>query len=186
MKDILAWIDIETDGLKASSNILEIACIVTDTDLNPLDSTGYEAVVFYTENDSKIMRENALPVVQEMHTSTGLWGKLPQGKPLSVIENEVLDYIKVFAPEKRQARVAGSSVRADLNWIEYHMPSLYDHLHYRSIDVSTIHAIFEWSGIEAGRRDDHVSVHSAMSDINDSLMFAREYVSYIKRGNVEK
>lgn len=167
--DRLIWIDVETTGLDvAADHLLEVACLVTDTDLALLDAGGFHAVVRYDETEVTALRQAAPDVVREMHEATGLWDRLPTGQPLAQIEADLLAYIARYAPQRRQGRLAGNSVRLDAEFLGANLPAVADHLHYRVVDVSSIAYIASlWCQGEAGsakRRD-----HSALSDIHESL-----------------
>lgn len=177
-KDVIVWIDVETTGTNPQEDhLLEVAALVTDTQLNLLDDEGYHAVIHYPERDAAWIREDAAPIVQEMHDKSGLWGRLsaPGSVHRSSAEQGLLEYIKRFAPEPRRARIAGNSVRLDLNFLDADMPDVAEHLHYRIIDVSTVAALAGWWGKGPTFRKE--LKHEAMSDIRESideLRFLRE------------
>lgn len=177
MQDIIAWVDVETDGLKAHrKSLLEIACIITDTDLNILDDQGFEEVVLHSPDRVEQMKAETDQFVLDMHTTSGLWDKLPYGTPVSEVDLRLFDYIRHFAPETRQARLAGNSVRLDLNFVDEWLPKTYSHLHYRFIDVTTVATLANWwNNVEVFHK---VKAHTAMSDIRESiaeLKYLREH-----------
>lgn len=168
--DVLAWIDTETTGLYAQTDrLLEIACILTDSNLNLLVEEPFHATVRYSADEVPGMKARASEVVQDMHDRSGLWGRLsgPESLTLAAIDKDLLAYIASVAPRPRQARVAGNSVRLDLNFIEANLPGVAAHLHYRSVDVSAIsfmaNARFGVPFI------DKRPAHEALSDILGSL-----------------
>lgn len=171
-KDLIAWIDVETTGLSPSnSSLLEIAVLITDTDLNLLDDAGYHGTIRYSREEVESLKSETVPFVVEMHTKNGLWSRLPEGKPLEVVEEEVLAYIKQFAPRPQQARVGGNSVRLDLNFLDAFLPSVARHLHYRFFDVTSLAtAALWWLGSEPDKPE---SDHTAKGDILASLEQAR-------------
>lgn len=163
MTNVIAWIDVETTGVELDANLLEIACIVTDTDLNILDEDGYEETVFYTPEQIEKMKNEVTPYVLDMHTQTNLWERLATGQRKEVIDGELVEYIARFAPE---ARLAGNSVRLDLNMVQLHLPGLSGHLHYRVIDVTTLATLAQWKGVPVFRK---AKTHRAMDDIRESV-----------------
>jgi oligoribonuclease len=165
--DMLAWIDVETTGLDArNDHLLQVACVVTDTDLNVIDG-GYNAVVKYSSFERNAMREEAKPYVRDMHDRNGLWKDLPYGQLRSDVDAGLLAYIKEHAPGPRQARVAGNSVRLDLNFLERYLPSTYSHLHYRFVDVSGVEALAGWwFGVEPFPK---AGSHDAMTDVREAI-----------------
>ena len=168
MKDFIAWIDVETDGLKAHErSLLEVACLVTDTDLNIIDDEGFEAVILHSPDRVQEMRDNAQQIVRDMHDASGLWDRLPHGTPVQSVDLALYDYIRGFAPEKKSVRLAGNSVRLDLNFTEEWLPNTYQHLTYRFIDVTTVATLAEWwHGIPNFEKQ---KGHRAMQDIRESI-----------------
>lgn len=163
----IAWVDVETSGLDAKENeLLEIACLVTDTDLNILDEQGFEAVILHSPDQVEKMKQTAHPVVLEMHNNSGLWDRLPFGTPVSSVDLMLYDYIRNFAPAQ-QIRMGGNSVRLDLNFVNEWLPKTYSHLHYRFIDVTTVATLGEWwLNVPIFRKQ---KAHTAMNDIRESI-----------------
>jgi oligoribonuclease len=160
--------DVETSGLDENFDyLLEIAALISDTDLNLVDDIGYHADVYYSAEKVEQIKAQSDPYVVKMHTESGLWERLPQGKPMAQIAEELNAYIKKHAPEKRQARLLGNSVSLDKAFLNKNIPGLQDHLHYRVIDVSSIAEIaHEWWGV--GWYEKQLR-HEAMSDILESI-----------------
>lgn len=167
MNNVIVWADVETTGLHAGSpdKLLEVAAFVTDLDLNLLDDSGYQAVVRYENPDE--VRDVADDFVKNMHDKTELWQKLPEGKPLEQIDAELTAYIKLFAPEARQGRLAGNSVRLDANFIEEFLPAVSAHLHYRLLDVSAV--AFEFCEVRGVPWFKKQHTHRALDDIRESI-----------------
>src|SRR5215472_7733223 len=132
MADQLVWIDCEMTGLNLSSDALvEIACIVTDGELNPLD----EGVDVLIKPPAEAL--DGMPdVVREMHTASGLLAELASGVTLAEAQDLVLAYIRRYVAEPRRVPLAGNSIATDRAFIARDMPELDAFLHYRMIDVS--------------------------------------------------
>ena len=132
--DVLVWIDCEMTGLDlAVDELVEVAVVVTDYDLKPLDP-GFDIVI--KPDDSAF--ENMGDFVREMHTTSGLIDEIPHGKSLAEAEYEVLEYILKFAPDAQTAPLAGNTIGTDRSFLAKYMPRVDGHLHYRSVDVSSI------------------------------------------------
>ena len=85
----IVWIDCEMTGLDLSKDaLIEIAAIVTDSELNPL-SPGLDLVIKPPAGATDDMVE----VVQEMHTESGLLEELDSGTTLADAEAQVLAHI---------------------------------------------------------------------------------------------
>jgi len=166
---MLAWVDLETTGLDPRTDrVLEIACIVTDINLSPVDEEPFHSVVYYDPDHARHLRDAvADDYVRRMHDATDLWGKLPEGTPIGALERNLLAYIRRHAPQPRQARLAGNSVRLDANFLDAALPQVAGHLHYRLLDVSGIaYLANEWAGVPYF---DKQRTHSALDDIRESL-----------------
>ena len=71
------WIDCEMTGLDIQRDaLIEIACLVTDAELNLLDE-GIDLVIKPPAEALETMQD----VVREMHTASGLLAELPAGSP---------------------------------------------------------------------------------------------------------
>ena len=184
----LAWTDTETTGLDYTTDLLlEVAVLVTDVHLNLLDNDGYQAVVLHDPQTVTAARERAVPFVQQMHEETGLWDKVSDpriAKPLDVIDTEVLAYLQRHIADPRTARLAGNSVRLDLNFIEVHLPQSYAFLHYRMGDMSSVAGAVQWwfeEDFYPKRKR-----HAAMDDIRESLAEARWLRERMHEGLVKR
>ncbi|WP_348787549.1 oligoribonuclease [Leifsonia sp. NPDC080035] len=132
--DRLVWIDCEMTGLDLEvDELVEIAVVITDFDLNVLDP-GLSIVI---KPDASAF-ENMSDFVREMHTTSGLIEEIPNGKSLAEAEYEVLEYVLKFAPGTRTAPLAGNTIGTDRMFLAKYMPRLDNHLHYRNVDVSSI------------------------------------------------
>ena len=86
MTDRLVWIDCEMTGLDLTNDALvEIACIVTDGELNALDD-GIDVLIKPPAEALDGMAE----VVRDMHTSSGLLAELPAGLTLAEAQELIL------------------------------------------------------------------------------------------------
>ncbi|HLR28549.1 MAG TPA: oligoribonuclease, partial [Ruania sp.] len=116
----------------ADDALIEIAVIVTDSQLHALDE-GIDIIITPPEAAVEQMGD----FVREMHTTSGLLEDLPHGTTLADAQAQVLEYIKRFVPEAGKAPLAGNSVGTDKSFLDRDMPELIGHLHYRIIDVSS-------------------------------------------------
>lgn len=170
MEKEIIWGDVETNGTDdhKSDVLLEVAVLITDTDLNILDETGYQAVIYYSEEEVEAIKAKTSPYVIDMHTKTGLWDRLPQGKPLEQVDAELLAYMKSLVPGEKTARLAGNSITLDRNFMRKFLPLSFNHLHYRSIDVSTLAGLAQyWAAPKVQYRKK--TLHSAFADITESI-----------------
>lgn len=99
---------------KSSDVILEIAAIVTDENLNQLDS-GIEFIVKTSQEVLNTMN----PWCVEQHGKTGLTAScLVAQYTLKEVDDLVSEYVAKHFPEKRMVLLAGNSVHADRAFID--------------------------------------------------------------------
>ena len=132
--DRLVWIDCEMTGLDLDvDELVEIAVVITDYDLNPVDD-GLSIVI---KPDASAL-ESVGEFVRTMHTQSGLIEEIPNGVSVAEAEYEVLEYVLKHVPEEQRAPLAGNSIGTDRAFLTKYMPRLDAHLHYRNVDVSSI------------------------------------------------
>ena len=175
----LVWIDCEMTGLDVEKDCLvEIAVLVTDSELNILDE-GLSVVIKPRSDSLEGMGE----FVTNMHKESGLLELLDDGLPIEQAETEILEYIKRFAPEARSAPLAGNSIGTDRMFLNRYMPTLDAHLHYRNVDVSSIKELVRrWYPKVYFQLPKKSGGHRALSDIRESIA---ELVYYRKTVLVE-
>jgi len=169
----LVWVDCEMTGLDPARDVLvEIAVVVTDSELNQLDD-GLDILI--RTDPAKL--EGMDEVVREMHTQSGLLvGLAAATTSLEDAEQQVLDYVQRFAPERRKAPLCGNSIATDRTFITRYMPRLDDHLHYRMIDVSSIKELTRrWFPRVYFNAPAKTGGHRALADIVDSINELRYY-----------
>jgi oligoribonuclease len=173
----LVWVDCEMTGLDPASDVLvEIAVVVTDSELTLLDE-GLDLLI-KTDPEKLASMED---VVRDMHTASGLLDALATATTtLEEAEQQVLDYVKRFVPERRKAPLCGNSIATDRTFIARYMPTLDDHLHYRMVDVSSIKELARrWYPRVYFNAPAKTGGHRALADIVDSINELRYYRSTV-------
>ena len=170
--DRIIWIDCEMTGLDVRTDVLvEVAAVVTDSELNPLGS-GVDVLV---KPPAEALAQMT-PFVRNMHTKSGLLDELSGGLPLAQAESRVLEYIREWVPTPGKAPLAGNSVGTDKMFLEAQMPELTNHLHYRIIDVSSIKELARrWYPRVYFASPDKDGGHRALADILESIDELRYY-----------
>lgn len=170
--DRIVWIDLEMTGLSLErDDICEIACIVTDGELNELDE-GISLVIRPSDAALAAMDE----VVVRMHTESGLLTELSDGTTVDDAHAQVLAYVRRHVPEARKAPLAGSSVYVDRGFLARSMPELDAHLHYRLVDVSSVKELTKrWYPRVFFAAPQKSGNHRALGDIRDSIAELRYY-----------
>lgn len=176
----IVWIDCEMTGLDFDADTLvEIACVVTEADLTPLDD-GVSVVIKPADAPFEAMDE----VVVNMHNNSGLIHEIPNGTTLEDAETTVLDYVRKHVPEARKAPLAGSTVYVDRAFLAREMPRLDDYLHYRLIDVSSIKELAKrWYPKAYYSSPEKTGNHRALGDILDSIVELGYYRAAIFTGD---
>jgi oligoribonuclease len=163
----LVWIDCEMTGLDlAKDKLIEVAVLVTDSQLNVLDP-GLDLVIGAGEDDLAGMED----VVREMHAKSGLTDAV-RASTLTVAEAEqqVLAYVKRFVPVRRTAPLCGNSIGTDRGFLARDMPELDDHLHYRMVDVSSVKELARrWFPRVYFAQPAKGLAHRALADIIESV-----------------
>jgi oligoribonuclease len=132
--DRLVWIDCEMTGLDlAIDELVEVAVVVTDFELNVLDP-GFDVII----KPSDAAKANMGDFVVKMHTASGLLEAMEEGVSLQEAQQQVLEYLQRFVPQAGQAPLAGNTIGTDRGFLMKYMPEVDGFLHYRSIDVSSI------------------------------------------------
>lgn len=170
--DPLVWIDCEMTGLDlAVDELIEVAVIVTDYQLNPLDE-GIDLLIKPSDKALEHMND----FVREMHTKSGLLAQLDTGMDITQAADEVLSYVKRLVPESGRAPLAGNSVGTDKTFLQKQMPQLVDWLHYRIVDVSSLKEMAaRWFPRVYGMAPEKLGNHRALGDIQDSINELRYY-----------
>lgn len=172
MNDQLVWIDCEMTGLDlARDALIEIACIVTDGQLNAADE-GIDLVIKPPAEALDHMPE----VVREMHTASGLLTELASGITLAEAQEQVLAYVRSHVREPRKVPLCGNSIATDRTFIARDMPELDAFLHYRMVDVSSIKELARrWYPRVYFASPDKHGGHRALADIRESIRELQYY-----------
>lgn len=169
----LIWIDLEMTGLDTDNDhIIEIATIITDSQLNILE----EGPIIAIHQPDEVL--NAMDEWNtKQHGQSGLVERI-RNTSINTAEAEsmTLDFVKRFVPE-RKSPMCGNSICQDRRFMHRLMPALEQYFHYRNMDVSSVKEIVSrWAPDKPQFKKQ--SSHLAMDDIRDSineLKFYREH-----------
>ncbi|MEM8618173.1 MAG: oligoribonuclease [Actinomycetota bacterium] len=176
MSDVLVWMDLEMTGLDHTSDVIvEIATLVTDDDLQIVEE-GPDLVIHQPDEVLAAMD----PFVVDMHTRSGLLDQIRASTvSLDDAGNATLEFIQRHVPEPMTVPLCGNSIGTDRRFLAAYLPDIEHHLHYRSIDVSSIKELVKrWYPDLDGRRPQGKGAHRALDDIRASvaeLEFYRQY-----------
>src|SRR4051812_32666316 len=176
---MLVWMDLEMTGLDPGRDVIvEIATLVTDDDLE-IVAEGPDLVVATTPEKLAGMDQ----VVVDMHTRSGLLTAIQESTmALEDAGAQTLAFIKEHVPEPRTVPLCGNSIGTDRRFLAAYLPTIEDHLHYRSIDVSTIKELVRrWYPDALAGAPEKRGGHRALDDIRESVEELRYYRTAVFR-----
>jgi len=170
-KDNLVWIDLEMTGLDPEKNkIIEMATIVTDSDLNIL-AEGPEFVI----HESKDVMDAMDEWCSEHHGKSGLTERVLQSKiNCAQAEQETLAFLRKWIAEGASP-LCGNSIGQDRRFMVRHMPELEKFFHYRNIDVSSVKELGRRWAPEMVEQHKKSGTHLALHDIRESISELQHY-----------
>ena len=150
--------------------IIEVAMIITDSDLNVLAQSEV-----YVVHQSDELLDGMDAWNTATHGRTGLTQRVRESRLSEAeVEQKLLDFIAQWIPEKATP-MCGNSIHQDRRFMVKYMPRLEAYFHYRNLDVSTLKEL-------AKRWNPHVAKgvvkrgsHQALDDILESIEEMRYY-----------
>ncbi len=167
----LIWIDLEMTGLSPETDrIIEIATIVTDSELNIL-AEGPVLAVHQSESVLATMDDWN----QRTHKATGLIERVRASTLTEAdAERETLAFLQQHVA-KNKSPMCGNSICQDRRFLARCMPALEDWFHYRNLDVSTLkELVSRWKPSIASGLQKKGS-HKAIDDIRESIVELKYY-----------
>lgn len=170
---VLVWMDLEMTGLDHTKDVIvEIATIVTDDELRII-AEGPDLVVHAPDEILATME----PIVVEMHTRSGLLDAIKASTlTLEDAGRQTLEFIVEHVPIPSTVPLCGNSIGTDRRFLATWLPAIERHLHYRSVDVSSIKELVRrWYPTEIGGAPRKAGLHRALDDIRASIEELRFY-----------
>lgn len=130
----LIWIDLEMTGLDTQNDfIIEIATIVTDSELNELAEGPMLAI-----HQSDEIMGNMDEWNTNQHGKSGLTERVKNSiLTVADAEKETLEFLRQYVP-KGASPMCGNSICQDRRFMARLMPELEDYFLYRNLDVSSL------------------------------------------------
>lgn len=161
----MTGLDVERDCL------VEVAVVITNENLEVLDA-GLDLVIKPRSDSLANMND----FVRQMHTDSGLINEFDEGLDLAEAEQVILEYVKRFVPNAKDAPLAGNTIGTDRMFLNRYMPELDQHLHYRNIDVSSIKELSRrWYPRVYFQMPKKSGNHRALADIMESIVELKYY-----------
>lgn len=164
---MLVWMDLEMTGLDHTSDVIvEIATIITDDDLEII-AEGPDLVIHQPDSVLESMEQ----VVVDMHTKSGLLDQIKASDvTLEAAGAATLEFIKQHVPQAATVPLCGNSIGTDRRFLANYLPDIEHHLHYRSIDVSSVKELVKrWYPTVDASRPRGAGSHRALDDIRESI-----------------
>ena len=161
----LIWIDLEMTGLNTTQDvIIEIATVVTDSELNTLA----EGPVLAIHQSDEIL--NGMDDWNtKQHGSSGLTERVKNSKVNEAeAERQTIEFLRQYVPAKASP-MCGNSICQDRRFLARCMPELEDYFHYRNLDVSSLKELAKRWAPEVFKGFSKQSSHLALDDIRDSI-----------------
>src|SRR3974390_2039762 len=133
-RDYLIWIDLEMTGLMPDTDqIIEIATVVTDRDLNVI-AEGPDLAIHQPEE--VLARRDAWN--QRQHGGSGLLARVRSSRmTLAEAERQTVLFLSTHVLPNASP-MCGNSICQDRRFLARLMPELERFFHYRNLDVSTL------------------------------------------------
>lgn len=161
----LIWIDLEMTGLDTDrDSIIEIATLVTDSELNVL-AEGPEIAIRHPVERLQAMDDWN----RDTHARSGLWKRVVESQvAMAEAEARTIEFLKAWVPAGKSP-ICGNSICQDRRFLAREMPALERYFHYRNLDVSTVKELAKrWAPqVAAGLKKS--GAHTALSDIRESV-----------------
>lgn len=171
----LVWMDLEMTGLYPETDrIIEIATIVTDSELNEL---AQGPVLAITQSSATLAAMDEWNT--KHHNQSGLVMRI-EGSQVSTREAEAqtLAFLREWVTPGKSP-LCGNSISQDRRFLVRYMPQLEAFFHYRNVDVSTIKELVKRWQPDVMDGFKKKGAHLALDDIKESiaeLVYYRQHV----------
>lgn len=167
----LCWLDMEMTGLNPDTDkIIEIAMIITDSDLNVLAQSPVYAI-----HQSDEILNSMDSWCTDTHTRTGLVERVKSSTYTEAqVEAELLAFMQTWLPEKTTP-MCGNTIHQDRRFMVRYMPKLENFFHYRNLDVSTLKELARRWNPAVHKGVVKKGAHQALDDILESIEELKHY-----------
>ncbi|WP_067986790.1 oligoribonuclease [Neptuniibacter pectenicola] len=170
-KGNLVWIDLEMTGLEPKTDvIIEIATIVTDSDLNILAEGPMLAI-----HQSDALLDGMDEWCTNQHGKSGLTQRVKESTVTEVqAERDTIAFLQQYVAAG-ESPMCGNSIGQDRRFLDKYMPELEAFFHYRNLDVSSLKELAKRWKPEVAAGVVKKGSHLALDDIRDSIEELKYY-----------
>ena len=179
----LIWIDLEMTGLDTQQDqIIEIATIVTDSDLNILAEGPMLAIHQSDETMGGMDEWNT-----KQHGGSGLTKRVAESSTNEAeAEKQTIAFLEQYV-SKGKSPMCGNSICQDRRFLARCMPELEAFFHYRNLDVSSLKELaVRWSPkITKGfvKNSSHLALDDTRDSINELIYYREHFIKLPEAGN---
>jgi len=173
----LIWVDMEMTGLDPDRDVvIEIATIVTDSELNTL---AEGPVIPLHQSEARLAAMDEWNTTH--HTRSGLVERVKASKyDEARTEVETIAFLEQWVPQG-VSPMCGNSICQDRRFMARHLPRLEAFFHYRNLDVSTLKILMQLWRPELESGFVKTGTHQALDDIRESVNEMRYYREHFLR-----
>lgn len=173
----LIWIDLEMTGLDTQRDvIIEIATIVTDSDLNTL---AEGPVLALHQSDERLAAMDEWNTTH--HTASGLVDRVRASQvDEAIATRDTLDFLREWVPAG-VSPMCGNSICQDRRFLARHMPELEAYFNYRNLDVSSLKILMLRWRPDLASGFSKSGAHLALEDIRESIDELKYYRDHFLR-----
>jgi len=167
----LIWLDMEMTGLNPDSDrIIEVAMIVTDSQLNVVAESPVLVV-----HQADAVLDGMDDWNKNTHGKTGLIDKVKASALNEAdAEAQLLAFMEQYVPA-RTTPMCGNTIHQDRRFMARWMPKLEAYFHYRNLDVSTLKELAKRWKPEVAKGVVKKGKHEALADIIESIEEMKYY-----------
>ncbi|WP_321326752.1 oligoribonuclease [Thiomicrorhabdus sp.] len=171
----LIWIDLEMTGLEPKEHkIIEIATVVTDSDLNVLAEGPVLAI---QTQQSELDKMDDWCTTH--HGNSGLTKRVQDSTvTMQQAEELTIEFLKDYVPAGKSP-MCGNSICQDRRFMVEQMPTLEAFFHYRNLDVSTLKELARRWAPKVYQSHKKSGAHLALADILESIDELQHYRKYM-------
>ena len=173
----LIWVDLEMTGWDPDLDVvIEIAAIITDSDLNTL---AEGPVIALHQSDARLDGMDEWNTTH--HNRSGLVDRVKASKynEQSATE-ETIAFMEQWVPPGASP-MCGNTICQDRRFMARHLPDLEAFFHYRNLDVSTLKILMQRWRPELESGITKTGAHLALDDIRESIEEMRYYREHLLR-----